>query len=97
MVTKDKKEKNTVFIGKKDFMAYVLAVIAQFNNGEKTVVIKARGRAISMAVDVAEVTRMRFVTGVNVKDVNISTEEIKRDEMDRPNKVSAIEIILVKG
>ncbi len=41
---------NTVFIGKKATMNYVLAVVTQFNSGHNEVVIKARGRAISRAV-----------------------------------------------
>lgn len=89
-----KKEDNVVFIGKKGIMAYVLAVVTQFNNGEKNVVIKARGRAISRAVDVAEVVRQRFVTDTDASDIQIATEEIQGDE--GPIKVSAIEITLSK-
>ncbi|RLI86958.1 MAG: DNA-binding protein Alba [Candidatus Altiarchaeales archaeon] len=89
-----KKEDNVVFIGKKGIMAYVLAVVTQFNDGEKNVVIKARGRAISRAVDVAEVVRQKFVTDVDASDIKISTEEIQGDE--GPIKVSAIEITLSK-
>jgi len=86
---------NIVFIGKKGIMSYVLAVVTQFNNGEDSVIIKARGRAISRAVDVAEVVRQRFVTGISTSDIKIATEEIHGDE--GPIKVSAIEITLSKG
>ncbi len=41
-------------------MNYVLAVLTQFNSGATEVSIKARGRAISRAVDVAEIVRKRF-------------------------------------
>ena len=51
---------NVVFIGKKGVMSYVLAVVTQFNNGVNEVVIKARGKAISRAVDVAEIVRQRL-------------------------------------
>jgi len=85
---------NTVFIGKKGIMSYVLAVVTQFNNGENSVVIKARGRAISRAVDVAEIVRQRFVIGTELSDIKIATEEIQGDE--GPIKVSAIEITLNK-
>ena len=49
--------KNTVLIGKKPTMNYVLAVVTQFNNGADSVKIRARGNAISKAVDVAEIVR----------------------------------------
>ena len=91
---KSKKDENVVFIGKKGIMSYVLAVVTQFNNGEKEVVIKARGRAISRAVDVAEIVRQRFMKDVEAKSIDIGTEEIEGEE--GPVKVSAIEIKLVK-
>ena len=86
---------NTVFIGKKGVMSYVLAVITQFNNGVSEVIIKARGKAISRAVDVAEVVRQRFMSEVNVKDIRISTEELQSEEGNMV-KVSAMEITLSK-
>jgi DNA-binding protein len=89
-----RKEDNVVFIGKKGIMAYVLAVVTQFNNGEKNVVVKARGRAISRAVDVTEIVRQRFVTDTDTSDIKIATEEIQGHE--GPVKVSAIEITLSK-
>lgn len=85
---------NVVLVGKKPAMSYVLACVTQF--GENTeVTIKARGKAISRAVDVAEITRSRFVEGAKVKDIRIATEEITTDEGEKIN-VSAIEIKLVK-
>ncbi|UCF07622.1 MAG: DNA-binding protein Alba [Thermoplasmata archaeon] len=88
-------EDNTVFIGKKATMNYVLAVVTQFNSGLNEVVIKARGRAISRAVDVAEIVRHRFVTDTVIKDIKIDTEELQREEGNTAN-VSSIEISLVK-
>lgn len=89
-----KKDDNVVFIGKKGIMAYVLAVVTQFNNGEKDVIVKARGRAISRAVDVTEIVRQRFVTDTDTSDIKIATEELQGHE--GPVKVSAIEITLSK-
>ena len=56
------REPNTVYIGKKPTMNYVLAILTQINNGSDQVTVKARGRAISRAVDVAEVLTKRFAT-----------------------------------
>jgi archaea-specific DNA-binding protein len=83
---------NTVFVGNKPVMNYVLAVVTQFNNGAETVAIKARGKAISRAVDTAEISLNRFLDGVTKKDIIISTEMIDTDS--GKTNVSSIEIIL---
>jgi DNA-binding protein len=76
-------------------MAYVLGVITQFNNGKREVQIKARGRAISRAVDVAEIVTRRFVTDAKVKDIQIGTEEKELEDKTKIN-VSTITITLEK-
>jgi DNA-binding protein len=77
-------------------MSYVLAVVTQFNaSGSDEVIIKARGRSISTAVDAAEIARNRFIKDAKVKDIKISTENITNEE-GRTSNVSSIEIILTK-
>jgi len=88
-------EDNIVYIGKKPTMNYVLAVVTQFNSGSGEVVIRARGRSISRAVDVAEIVRNRFVQESKVRDIQITTEKLTGDE-GRVSNVSAIEIYLIK-
>jgi DNA-binding protein len=88
-------EENIVYIGNKPVMNYVLAVVTQMNSGVTEVILKARGRAISRAVDVAEIVRNRFIYDVEVKSIDISTEEIVGNEGTSSN-VSAIEIRLSK-
>ena len=88
-------ESNVVFIGSKPVMSYVLACITQLNEGNQDLVLKARGRAISRAVDTAEIIRNRFVTDAVIKDIKISTEQIERNEGGTAN-VSAIEIVIGK-
>ncbi|WP_298668277.1 DNA-binding protein Alba [uncultured Methanofollis sp.] len=83
---------NTVFVGNKPVMNYVLAVVTQFNNGAEEVAIKARGKAISRAVDTAEIAINRFLEGVNKKEILTSTEMIDTDT--GKTNVSSIEIIL---
>ena len=91
---KEKRDENTIFVGSKPPMSYVLAIVTQFNtSGSDEVVIKARGRAISRAVDAAEITRNRFVTDADVKNINISTESMTNEE-GRTSNVSSIEICL---
>jgi len=86
-------EENVIYIGNKPPMSYVLAVVTQFNSGSNEVLIKARGRAISRAVDAAEITRNRFVTDAKVKNIQIGTEAITNEE-GRTSNVSSIEISL---
>lgn len=88
-------EENIVYIGNKPVMNYVLAVVTQMNSGVTEVILKARGRAISRAVDVAEIVRNRFISDVDIKSIDISTEEIVGNEGTSSN-VSAIEIRLSK-
>jgi DNA-binding protein len=85
-------KENTVFVGNKPVMNYVLAVVTQFNNGAEEVAIKARGKAISRAVDTAEISLNRFLEGVVKKDIITSTEII--DTETGKTNVSSIEIIL---
>jgi DNA-binding protein len=87
-------EDDVVFVGNKPVMNYVLAVVTQFNSGANEVKIMARGRAISRAVDVAEVSRSRFLADVSVKDIQISTETLNTDRGE--TNVSSIEITLGK-
>ncbi|MCK9292862.1 MAG: DNA-binding protein Alba [archaeon] len=88
-------DQNTIFIGKKNTMSYVLAVITQFNQNADMVTIKARGKTISKAVDVSEIVKNKFVNSLKVEKIIISTEEIIT-ENNTPMKVSAIEIVLSK-
>jgi len=89
-------DENIVFVGSKPVMNYVLAVVTQLNKKETdNVVIKARGRAISRAVDVAEIVRNKFVIDVSVQKISTSTETITRDDNSSAN-VSAIEITLAR-
>jgi DNA-binding protein len=88
-------EDNAVLIGKKPVMNYVLACITFFHGGAKEIHIKARGRSISRAIDVAEVVTRRFLPDVRVKRIGIGTEQIARqEEGDQLTNVSTIEITL---
>ncbi len=91
------KPKNTIFVGNKPAMIYVLAVMTCFNENDASEVrICARGRAISSAVDVAELTRNKLMPDLKVKSIITSTEQVQRREGGGMANVSAIEIILAK-
>ena len=93
-----KGEDNTIFIGIKPFMNYVTGVIMQFQQkGQEEVIVSARGKFISKAVDVVEVARRTFLKDedIQIKDIKISSEQFENKEGKRIF-VSTIEIILVK-
>ncbi len=87
------EDDNTIFVGNKPVMNYVLAVVTQFNSGAQEVIVKARGKAISRAVDTTEIALHRFLQNVDKKSVVTSTEMI--DTENGTTNVSSIEIILV--
>ncbi|MBU0461479.1 MAG: DNA-binding protein Alba [Nanoarchaeota archaeon] len=88
---------NNIFIGGKPFMNYVTGVVMQFTTkNADEVTIKARGKFISRAVDVAEVAAKRFLDGnVEVKDIKIGSEGFQNKE-GKDVRVSIIEIMLAK-
>ena len=90
-------EANSVLIGRKPAMNYVLACITLFHGGAGEINVKARGRAISRAVDVVEIVRRRFLLDVKVKNIDIGTEQLApNEEGGTPTNVSTIEITLAK-
>ena len=88
---------NFVFIGKKPVMNYVTACITFFNSGEKHVIVKARGRAISKAVDTVELLRRAFIKNLEINRIDINTEELFRIEGGQKSNVSTIEIEVTKA
>jgi len=91
----EQDDDNTVYVGSKPAMSYVLAVVTQFTEGQETVHVKARGKAISRAVDVAEIIKNRFIEEAEVVDISIGTDQIDTEEGDELN-VSSIQIDLTK-
>jgi DNA-binding protein len=89
-------DENVVYIGSKPVLNYCLAVLSSLQRSSDTVTLKARGRAISTAVDVAEVTKNRFLEDLAVENIEIGTEELESSEGQVRN-VSTISIVLKKG
>jgi len=93
-----RKDDHTVLVGGKPFMNYVTGVVMQFTTqNAKEVVIKARGKFISRAVDIAEVATKRFLeNSVHTKEIKIDSEEFENKE-GKQVRVSTIEIYLGKN
>ena len=88
-------EDNIIYIGRKPVMSYVMATLATFNNNNESVHLKARGRAITTAVDVAEITRNRYMTEMEHPEILIGTEQVEDDRGTR--NVSTMTITMNKG
>jgi DNA-binding protein len=60
------------------------------------IVVKARGKFISKAVDITEVATKRFLEGqIAIKNIAINSEEFRNNE-GKQVRVSTIEITLIK-
>ena len=92
------EKSGVVFVGSKPPMNYVLAIITSLSASDaKEITLKARGRAITTAVDVAEIARSRFIKDLKVSKISIGTEELApREGENRSRMVSTMEITLTK-
>ncbi|MFH1421080.1 MAG: DNA-binding protein Alba [Candidatus Aenigmatarchaeota archaeon] len=86
----------TIFIGQKPPMIYVISAIAQFGRGKKEIRIKARGKMIAKAVDVAEIIKNRFFNDCKIENVRTGTESVESIKFNRRLNVSTIELTVRK-
>jgi DNA-binding protein len=94
-MTLNQREGDTVLVGKKPVMSYVVACLTLFDSGICPVKVKARGLAISRAVDAVELLRRAFVKDLEVCEITIGTQEfVKQSGLD--SSVSTIEIVISK-
>jgi DNA-binding protein len=85
---------NHIYVGQKPVMNYAMSALIQLTQAGE-VVVKARGMAISRAVDVAEIVTKRLGNGAfKVKDIGISTEVVGEGAEQR--NISSIEIVVGK-
>lgn len=88
---------NYIYIGNKPFMNYVTSVVVQFTTKDaQEVLVKARGKFISRAVDIVEVACKRFLKDqIKVKEISIDSEGFQNDE-GKDVRVSTIDIVLIR-
>ena len=85
-----------IFIGNKPPMAYVTTMITAFNReGVDRLVLKARSRAISNAVYVAEIARRRFLKDIEASKIEIGTEQLPTPD-GRTRGVSTMAITIAR-
>ena len=85
---------NLIRVGKKPLMSYVGACVTLLNSNVNQIVVRARGKAISKAVDVVELLRSSFITDIVIKSIEVGSDDFKYDDKDAT--VSTIEIVLKK-
>ena len=86
-----RRANNEILIGKKPLMTYVTATLVQLAN-EPTVLVKARGRSITLAVDVAQIIVKRMHNmGYKIGHVKIGSQVIQSEDGKERN-VSTIEV-----
>jgi len=92
------EKSGVVFVGRKPAMSYVLAIITSLSaSNAKEITLKARGRAITTAVDVVEIARNRFLKNLKIDKITLGTEELPpREGENRSRMVSTMEITLTK-
>ena len=97
-VKKMTENSDVIFVGNKPPMSYVLAIITSLSQGNlNEIILKARGQAITTAVDVAEITRNRFIKDLKVSKIAIGTAEMPpREGENRSRMVSTMEITMTK-
>jgi len=88
-------QENVVLVGKKPVMNYVVACMTIFNSGADSITVKARGRAISKAVDVVELIRRSFLKDLEIKSISIGTQELISQD-GRKSSLSAIDIVIAR-
>ncbi len=93
---KDGKD-NIIYVGGKPFMNYVTGIVMQFTTKEaEEVIVKARGRYISRAVDIVEVAKKRFLENkVEIDNIKVDSEEFENDD-GKNVRVSTMDIVLIK-
>lgn len=92
----EEKNDNVIFIGSKPLVNYIRGVMTQFQKKNASeVIIKSRGKFISKAVDVAEVTRRTLTEeGVKITSIEIASESFEAD--GKKTNISTMEIVLSK-
>ena len=98
-MSKKSSDSKIIYVGRKPPMDYVLAIVTAFSGAEvKEVTVKARGQAITTAVDAVEIARRKFVKEMIVDKVAIGTEEMPpREGESHSRNVSTIEITLKRS
>jgi DNA-binding protein len=87
-------EENSVIVGQKSTMNYVVACVTLFNTGTNVIKVKARGRSISTAIETVEMLRKAFIKELKTENIEIGSQTFEK--MGKTRTISTIEITLTK-
>ncbi|MFH1779738.1 MAG: DNA-binding protein Alba [Candidatus Micrarchaeota archaeon] len=90
-----KPDGNIIYVGSKNVMSYVLAIVTKFNQGFSEVVVKARGATISRAVDATQIAKHRFINTLKIDKFDVITEELPSED-GSISRVSSVSLLLTK-
>lgn len=93
MMAEEVEDDNIIFVGTKAPMNYVVAVLTEFKKNNE-VIIKARGRSISKAVETAALVKKKFMKNVEIIEIKVDLEHIIDDKTQKPMDIPAIELFL---
>src|SRR3954447_25011586 len=92
-----RRKGNEIFIAKKPLMTYVTATLVQLAN-EPTVIVKARGKSITRAVDVAQIIVKRMDSlGYRISNVKLGSDILNSTDSDKPRNVSTIDVSISRA
>jgi len=95
-MTEKKEKDNSIYLGSKSVRIYFEAIQVSFEEEKnEEVILKARGKNILTACNVAEFAKRRN-DKIEIKDIKLGSESFKDEKKDKDVFVSSIEIILVK-
>ena len=92
---REQRDPNTIYVGRKPVMSYVLAAVTLFNNGSNEVKLKARGRATSRSIDVSQILKNRFFKDLKITGFDVGTEELTNEDGTQ-SRVSSLLLTLTK-
>ncbi|NUN11270.1 DNA-binding protein Alba [Candidatus Micrarchaeota archaeon] len=90
-----KPDGNIIYVGSKNVMSYVLAIVTKFNQGSTEIQVKARGAAISRAVDATQIAKHRFINTLEITGFKVTTEELQSEDGSN-SRVSSVTLTLKK-
>ncbi|HMA83340.1 MAG TPA: RNA-binding protein [Candidatus Thermoplasmatota archaeon] len=93
MMADEVEDDNIIFVGNKAPMNYVIAVLTEFKKNNE-VIIKARGRSISKAVEAGLLVKKKFMKEAEIIEIKVDLENIIDDKTQKPMDIPAIEIYL---
>ena len=90
----DMTDSNIIYIGKKDTMIYVSSAIMELLSSDE-IIIKARGNAISTAVNVSMIVLRKTKDKFKITDTKLDEEQVQDTDENGQEKTRAVSSIQI--